>query len=75
MVRRGAPATGAAAFRPAVLSMARLASVSISAVAAAPLTSFEAEHHDEDPTPIWVLAVASIALTLVGGVFAGLTIA
>ncbi|CAI6097926.1 unnamed protein product [Clonostachys chloroleuca] len=75
MVRRGAPATGAAAFRPAVLSMARLASVGISAVAAAPLTSFEAEHHDEDPTPIWVLAVASIALTLVGGVFAGLTIA
>ncbi|VUC26276.1 unnamed protein product [Clonostachys rosea] len=75
MVRRGAPSTGAAAFRPAVLSMARLASVSISAVAAAPLTSFESEHHDADPTPIWVLAVASIALTLIGGVFAGLTIA
>ena len=48
-------------------------------VAAAPLTSEAHGGGGEGPetggTPLWIMAVASLALTLVGGVFAGLTIA
>jgi metal transporter CNNM len=59
-----------------VLGMGRLLSLGISTVAAAPLT-IRGEHDDEDhhETPLWILAIASLALTLIGGVFAGLTIA
>ena len=63
--------------RPAVLGMGRLLSIGYTTVAAAPLT---ARGHGEEGaeaggTPLWVLAIASLALTLIGGVFAGLTIA
>lgn len=49
--------------------------VGLSSVAAAPLT--ERKHPDDDfeGTPVWVLYVASMALVLLGGAFAGLTIA
>ncbi|KAL8393628.1 hypothetical protein RB599_005902 [Gaeumannomyces hyphopodioides] len=67
------------AVRPAVLGLARLLGVSVSAVAAAPLAA-TFEHgggHDPDDlgTPVWVLYVASAILVLLGGAFAGLTIA
>lgn len=70
---------GIGAVRPAVLGLARLLGVSISAVAAAPLAA-TFEHGDgDDPddlgTPLWVLYVASAILVLLGGAFAGLTIA
>ncbi|XP_044716242.1 uncharacterized protein HRG_10416 [Hirsutella rhossiliensis] len=48
--------------------------MSISAVAAAPLAARESGG-DEEGSPTWVLAVASIVLVLLGGAFAGLTIA
>ena len=56
--------------------MGRLLGVGLSSAAAAPLTA-RASHHDDDATktPLWVLCVASMALVLLGGAFAGLTIA
>jgi metal transporter CNNM len=68
---------GIGALRPAVLGLGRVVSIGLSSVAAAPLTErgYEDDDHHEGGTPIWVLAIASLALTLIGGVFAGLTIA
>ncbi|KAL8284723.1 hypothetical protein RB597_002007 [Gaeumannomyces tritici] len=67
------------AVRPAVLGLARLLGVSVSAVAAAPLAAtFQhggGHDHDDLGTPVWVLYVASAILVLLGGAFAGLTIA
>ncbi|ATY58865.1 DUF21 and CBS domain (Mam3) [Cordyceps militaris] len=67
---------GIASLRPAVLGMARVIGLGLSSVAAAPLQ--KSPHHGEDEaagTPLWVLCVASMALVLLGGAFAGLTIA
>ncbi|KAF4122808.1 metal transporter CNNM [Geosmithia morbida] len=57
--------------------MGRLVSVGISSVSAAPVFEerFLKDRPEDASTPLWILGVASIALTLVGGVFAGLTIA
>ena len=68
---------GVGALRSAVLSMARLLAIGYTTVAAAPLTSqgHGGEGPDTGGTPLWILAVASLVLTLTGGVFAGLTIA
>lgn len=77
-MRRTSSSNGVGALRPAVLGMGRLLSIGYTTVAAAPLTS--RGHGGEEGegaggTPIWILAIASLALTLIGGVFAGLTIA
>ena len=76
-------ATGIASYRPAVLCLGRILGIGLSSVVAAPLEAQEHHHHENDGeytpspdgTPTWVLLVASIALVLLGGVFAGLTIA
>ncbi|KAL7794491.1 phosphoglycerate dehydrogenase [Trichoderma ceciliae] len=71
--RRGA-AGGFANFRPAVLGLGRVLGLCLTAVSAAPVSS--QDHHEEHTdTPVWVLAVASMTLVLLGGAFAGLTIA
>lgn len=78
MMRRAASAGGIASLRPAVLGMARVIGLGLSSVAAAPLheRSKPHEHDDDHPgSPLWVLCVASMALVLLGGAFAGLTIA
>lgn len=69
-----------AGLRPAVLGLAKLVTLTYSTVAASPL--LPRGHHigndeaeEEDAMPIWIYLVASVILTLVGGVFAGLTIA
>jgi metal transporter CNNM len=73
MHSRGASG-GFANVRPAVLGLGRVLGLCLTAVSAAPLSS--REHHDEHTdTPVWVLAVASMTLVLLGGAFAGLTIA
>lgn len=64
--------------RPAVLGLGRAVSIGLTSVAAAPLAA--RDHGGEAETraignQVWILAVASLALTLIGGVFAGLTIA
>lgn len=73
MNTRAAPG-GLASFRPAVLGLGRVFGLCFTAVSAAPVSSQErlGEHTD---TPVWVLAVASMTLVLLGGAFAGLTIA
>lgn len=64
------------AFRPAVLALSKaLFTVGASA---APISIFEKLHdgnEEEDGTELWVLYLASIFLVLLGGAFAGLTIA
>ncbi|KAF5669006.1 hypothetical protein FHETE_5098 [Fusarium heterosporum] len=62
--------------RPAVIGMGRVFGASLTAVSAFPVDA--KGHHREDEeggTSLWVLAVASMALVLLGGAFAGLTIA
>lgn len=77
MTRNG----GSGAFtslRPAVLGAGRLIGAGLSAASAAPLSKREYDTGAEDDgegTPLWVLAVASAVLVLLGGAFAGLTIA
>ncbi|ROV91558.1 hypothetical protein VPNG_09742 [Cytospora leucostoma] len=64
------------AFRPAVLALSRALFTAIGA-SAAPihiLDDLRAADHEE-PNSSWVLYVASICLVLLGGAFAGLTIA
>lgn len=76
---RSSSSTGVAGLRTGVLGAGRLLSMGYATVAAAPLTSEAHGGGGEGPetggTPLWIMAVASLALTLVGGVFAGLTIA
>lgn len=62
--------------RPAVIGMGRVFGASLTAVNAFPVDTLG--HHgeeDEEGTSLWVLAVASMVLVLLGGAFAGLTIA
>lgn len=77
--RGGLYRNGLASWRPAVLGMGRLLSIGVTSVAAAPFSADakgpSALDEEEVTTPLWILGVASIALTLIGGVFAGLTIA
>ncbi|KAH7312296.1 putative DUF21 and CBS domain protein [Stachybotrys elegans] len=75
MRSRPRPTTGLASFRPAVIGLGRALGLGISAATAAPLAARGEEEHHNDGTPLWVLGVASMALVLLGGAFAGLTIA
>lgn len=78
MPQRGASGGGLANFRPAILGLGRILGLGLSAVSAAPLTARGHGGHggpEESEGPVWVLAVASITLVLLGGAFAGLTIA
>ncbi|KAH7167216.1 hypothetical protein DER46DRAFT_602084 [Fusarium sp. MPI-SDFR-AT-0072] len=62
--------------RPAVIGMGRVFGASLTAVSAFPVDT--KGHHDageEGGSSLWVLAVASMVLVLLGGAFAGLTIA
>ncbi|KAF5608755.1 uncharacterized protein FSUBG_4424 [Fusarium subglutinans] len=62
--------------RPAVIGMGRVFGASLTAVSAFPVDT--KGHHDageEGGPSLWVLAVASMVLVLLGGAFAGLTIA
>ncbi|KAK8037876.1 hypothetical protein PG994_014643 [Apiospora phragmitis] len=66
--------------RPAFLGAAKVAMLSISAVTAAPMNNLQPRDlHDEEPEAeggaLWVLYAISMALVLLGGAFAGLTIA
>ncbi|KAK7953712.1 hypothetical protein PG996_014604 [Apiospora saccharicola] len=66
--------------RPAFLGAAKVAMLSISAVTAAPMNNIQVQDlHDEEPEAeggaLWVLFAISMVLVLLGGAFAGLTIA
>lgn len=65
--------------RPAFLGLARVVSVGISAVTAAPTGYHASDLHDDEPeadgAALWVLFSISMVLVLLGGAFAGLTIA
>ncbi|KAK7935507.1 hypothetical protein PG985_001002 [Apiospora marii] len=66
--------------RPAFLGAAKVAVLSISAVTAAPTHNIRVRDlHDEEPEAeggaLWVLFAISMVLVLLGGAFAGLTIA
>ncbi|RSL69164.1 MAM3-like protein [Fusarium duplospermum] len=63
------------ALRPAVIGMGRVFGASLAAVSAHPIQAQGHSHDEEDGADLWVLAVASMALVLLGGAFAGLTIA
>ncbi|UPK96283.1 hypothetical protein LCI18_007218 [Fusarium solani-melongenae] len=62
------------ALRPAIIGMGRVFGASLTAVSAHPIQA-QGHSHEEEGTDLWVLAVASMALVLLGGAFAGLTIA
>ncbi|EXX76609.1 hypothetical protein RirG_031580 [Rhizophagus irregularis DAOM 197198w] len=76
-MRSTASAGSIASLRPAILGMARVVGLGLSSVAASPLPMSHGHDGDEEHpgTPLWVLCVASMALVLLGGAFAGLTIA
>jgi metal transporter CNNM len=57
------------------LGIGRALGVGLSSAAAAPLSQTKPHHDDLEGTPVWVLYVTSMALVLLGGAFAGLTIA
>lgn len=61
--------------RPAVLGAGRLLSMGLASANAAPLSAAGEHREEELDTPLWIMWTASMALVLVGGVFAGLTIA
>ncbi len=76
---RSSSASGLLAARSATVGFARILFTSLSTVASAtPVGIFE-HYHDDLPessgTSLWVLYVTSIVLVLLGGAFAGLTIA
>lgn len=70
-------AGGFGLFRTAVLGLTKALTLGVSSVAAAPLHAVT--HPDNEPeaegSSFWPLMGASIALVLLGGAFAGLTIA
>ncbi|CAM1506393.1 Fc.00g060340.m01.CDS01 [Cosmosporella sp. VM-42] len=76
-MRSTTTSNGFASLRPAIVGMGRLVSMGLSAAAAHPLQSRSGHSHepDADGHPLWVLYVASMTLVLLGGAFAGLTIA
>jgi len=76
-IRRANDASGFGLFRTAVLGLTKALTLGVSSVAAAPIHAVN--HPDREPeaegSSFWVLMGASIALVLLGGAFAGLTIA
>lgn len=77
---RPVTSNGALRARPFALGIAKLLCMSLwSAVSAAPISIFGSHYDDDVPEAegqaLWVLYVASAALVLLGGAFAGLTIA
>ncbi|EFQ30325.1 hypothetical protein CGRA01v4_00251 [Colletotrichum graminicola] len=76
-IRRAHNASGFGLFRTAVLGLTKALTLGVSTVAAAPIHAVN--HPDREPeaegSSFWVLMGASIALVLLGGAFAGLTIA
>ena len=74
-MRQTTSSGGFASVRTCVLGMGRILGVGLSSVAAAPLAEGRHGGDDLEGTPVWVLYVASMALVLLGGAFAGLTIA
>ncbi|GKT57768.1 DUF21 and CBS domain protein [Colletotrichum tofieldiae] len=75
--RRANNAGGFGLFRTAVLGLTKALTLGVSSVAAAPIHAVN--HPDNEPeaegSSFWPLMGASIALVLLGGAFAGLTIA
>ncbi|KAK1984401.1 hypothetical protein LZ30DRAFT_747926 [Colletotrichum cereale] len=75
--RRANNAGGFGLFRTAVLGLTKALTLGVSSVAAAPIHALN--HPDREPeaegSSFWALMGASIALVLLGGAFAGLTIA
>lgn len=65
------------ALRPAVLGLGRILGTGLTAVAAHPLSKRSPHSHEPDSEgpSLVVLLVASMTLVLLGGAFAGLTIA
>ncbi|KAK6083469.1 hypothetical protein SCUP234_03819 [Seiridium cupressi] len=66
--------------RPAVLGLGRVLALGYSTVTAAPTSTIRTQDlHDEEPeaegSALWVLYIISMVLVLLGGAFAGLTIA
>ncbi|KJZ69171.1 hypothetical protein HIM_11441 [Hirsutella minnesotensis 3608] len=78
-MRRNGASGAFTSLRPAVLGAGRLIGVGFSAAAAAPLSVREYDGgsggDDGEGTPLWILALTSAVLVLLGGAFAGLTIA
>jgi metal transporter CNNM len=77
---RGVPQqpNGLVSVRPIAVALARILSVTLSTAYAAPLGARSHNTGDEPETEgasLWVLYVASGVLVLLGGAFAGLTIA
>ena len=75
---------GYLATRPAVIGLAKvlfLGLFQVSSVAAAPLLTVFKDHEHNHDTPdfddvdLWLYLTAAVVLVLLGGVFAGLTIA
>jgi metal transporter CNNM len=84
-VGSGLPARGASrgsngllAVRSITVGFLRVLFMGLSTVSAAPLAILE-HYHDDEPeaggASLWVLYVTSLVLVLLGGAFAGLTIA
>ncbi|KAM5348763.1 hypothetical protein ACJ41O_008586 [Fusarium nematophilum] len=61
--------------RPAVIGMGRVFGASLTAVSAYPISTEGHNIHEGEGQNLWVLGIASMALVLLGGAFAGLTIA
>lgn len=64
--------------RPLELGVFRILSMCLSTVSAAPLSLLNHYQHpspEDEDVSMWVLYVSSVVLVLLGGAFAGLTIA
>lgn len=75
---RASDLNGLGTARSIIFGVVRLLSTSCSKVAAAPLDALDHLHDgrsEDDDGNIWVLVAASMVLVLLGGAFAGLTIA
>lgn len=77
--RPSSSSNGVLRARPFALGISKILSMSLwSVVSAAPISFFGHHHDDEDEeqgSSLWVLYAASLVLVLLGGAFAGLTIA
>lgn len=78
-VTRPTSSYGIIAARPFVLGISKVLFTTLSSVVSAAPTSVFERYQDDEPkeqgASLWVLYVASAVLVLLGGAFAGLTIA